>query len=67
MHPPTFFSSPHPSGAESLGGVASSGSAQKIRKQVGVLKEENNMLKLKVDVLLNLVAESVAELSSSQK
>ncbi|CAF0756589.1 unnamed protein product [Rotaria sp. Silwood1] len=54
-------------GAESVGGTASSGSAQKIRKQVEVLKEENNMLKLKVDVLLNLVAESVAELSPSQK
>lgn len=44
-----------------------SGSAQKIRKQVEVLKEENNMLKLKVDVLLNLVAESVAELTPGSK
>ncbi len=54
-------------GAESLGGTASSGAAHKVRKQVEVLQEENNMLKLKVDVLLNLVAESIAELSSSQK
>ncbi|CAF0772589.1 unnamed protein product, partial [Rotaria sordida] len=54
-------------GAESLGGIASSASAQKIRKQVDVLKEENNMLKLKVDVLLNLVAEFVAELTPSQR
>jgi hypothetical protein len=53
-------------GAESLGGIASSGAAQKIRKEVGILQEENNMLKLKVDILLNLVAESVAELSSQK-
>lgn len=51
-------------GAESLGGSVSSGTAQKVRKQIEVLQEENNMLKLKADVLLNLVAESVAELSS---
>jgi hypothetical protein len=54
-------------GAESLGGTASSGAAHKIRKEVHVLQEENNMLKLKVEVLLNLVAESVAELSAPQK
>ncbi|UJR25138.1 hypothetical protein I4U23_006497 [Adineta vaga] len=54
-------------GAESLGGGASSASAQKLGKQVTILQEENNMLKLKVDVLLNLVAESIAELSSTQK
>jgi hypothetical protein len=53
-------------GAESLGGTTSSGAAQKIRKQVEVLQEENNMLKLKVEVLLNLVAESIAELSAPQ-
>jgi len=52
-------------GAESLGGTTSSGSGQKIRKQVEILQEENNMLKLKVEVLLNLVAESVAELSTA--
>ena len=50
-----------------MGGTGSSGAAKKIRKQVEVLQEENNMLKLKVDVLLTLVAESVAELSSTQK
>ena len=49
--------------AESLSGTTSSNVAQKVRKQVEVLQEENNMLKLKVEVLLNLVAESVAELS----
>jgi hypothetical protein len=54
-------------GAESLGGTASSGSAQKIRKQIEVLQEENNMLKLKVEVLLNLVAESISELSLAQR
>lgn len=54
-------------GAESIGGSVSSGTAQKVRRQVETLQEENNMLKLKVDVLLNLVAESVAELSSSRK
>jgi hypothetical protein len=54
-------------GAESLGGTTSSGAAQKVRKQVDVLQEENNMLKLKVEVLLNLVAESIAELSSTKK
>ncbi len=54
-------------GAESLGGMASTGAAHKIGKQITVLQEENNMLKLKVDVLLTLVAESIAELSSSQK
>jgi hypothetical protein len=53
-------------GAESLGGT-SSGSAQKIRSQVEVLQEENNMLKLKVEVVLNLVAESIAEFSSTQR
>jgi hypothetical protein len=54
-------------GAESLGGTISSSSAQKIRKQVDILQEENNMLKLKVEVLLNLVAESIAELSTVQR
>ncbi|CAF3244472.1 unnamed protein product [Rotaria socialis] len=54
-------------GAESVGGIASSGAAHKVRKQVEILKEENNMLKLKVDVLLNLVAESIAELSPTKK
>jgi hypothetical protein len=54
-------------GAESVGGGASSGSAQRLGKQVTVLQEENNMLKLKVDVLLNLVAETIAELSTAQK
>ena len=57
----------HLAGAESLGGTASSGAAQKIRKQVEVLQEENNMLKLKVEVLLNLIAESVAELSTATR
>ena len=57
----------HLAGAESLGSGASSASAQRLNKQVTVLQEENNMLKLKVDVLLNLVAESIAELSSTQK
>lgn len=38
---------------------------QKIRKEIETLKDENNMLKLKVEILLNLVAESVAELNSS--
>jgi len=52
-------------GAESLGGTTSSGNAQKIRKQVEILQEENNMLKLKFEVLSNLVAESVAELASA--
>jgi hypothetical protein len=47
--------------------MASTGAAHKIGKQITVLQEENNMLKLKVDVLLTLVAESIAELSSSQK
>ncbi|CAF0789959.1 unnamed protein product [Adineta steineri] len=50
--------------AEALGGI-SSNTAQKVRKQVEVLQEENNMLKLKVEVLLNLVAESIAEISSN--
>lgn len=54
-------------GAESVGGTASSSAAQKVRKQVDVLQEENNMLKLKAEVLLNLVAESIAELSSTSK
>jgi hypothetical protein len=54
-------------GAETLGGTISSGSTQIIRKQVEILQEENNMLKLKVEVLLNLVAESIAELSSAQR
>jgi len=54
-------------GAESLGRMAPTGAAHKIGKQITVLQEENNMLKLKVDVLLTLVAESIAELSSSQK
>ncbi len=54
-------------GAESLGGTASSAAALKIRKQVELLQEENNMLKLKVEVLLNLVAESVAELSTAPR
>lgn len=54
-------------GAQSIGGVPSTHAAQNIRKQVEVLKEENNMLKLKVDILLNLVAESIAELSPSVK
>ncbi len=45
----------------------SSGAAQKVRKQVEVLQEENNMLKLKIEVLLNLVAESLAELSAAQR
>ena len=49
-------------GAESLGGTASSSSARNLRQQVEVLHEENNMLKVKVDMLLNLVAESIAEL-----
>jgi len=62
-----FFFRKYKAGAESIGGTGSSGSAKKIRKQVEVLQEENNMLKLKVDVLLTLVAESVAELSSTQK
>lgn len=31
-----------------------------------MLHEENNMLKLKVEVLLNLVGERLAELSTSQ-
>ena len=57
----------HLVGAESLGGIVSSGSAQKIRKQVDVLQEENNMLKIKMEVLLNLIAESVAELSTAQR
>lgn len=55
----------HLDGAESLGETTSSGAAQKIRKQVDILQEENNMLKLKVEVLLNLIAESVAELSTT--
>ncbi|CAF1146299.1 unnamed protein product [Adineta steineri] len=54
-------------GAESVGGIASSGSAKKLGKDITVLQEENNMLKLKNEVLLNLVAESVAELSSPEK
>lgn len=49
-------------GAESLGGSGSSSSAHNLRKQVEVLHEENNVLKLKVEMLLNLVAESIAEL-----
>lgn len=54
-------------GAESLGGTVSSGAAQKIRKQVEMLEEENNMLKLKIEVLLNLVAESAAELNEVRR
>ena len=54
-------------GAESLGGTVSSGTAQKIRKEVETLEEENNMLKLKLEVLLNLVAESAAELSDARR
>lgn len=54
-------------GAESIGATGSAAGANKIRKQVVDLQEENNMLKLKVEVLLNLVAESIAELSSSHK
>ena len=50
-------------GAESLSGTTSSSNAQKIRKQIEILQEENNMLKLKIEVLLNLVAESIAEFS----
>ena len=52
----------HLDGAESLAGTGSSSSARNLRKQVEVLHEENNVLKLKVEMLLNLVAESIAEL-----
>ncbi|CAF3449406.1 unnamed protein product [Rotaria sp. Silwood1] len=45
---------------ESLGEIISSSSTQKIRKQIDLLQEENNLLKLKVEVLLNLVTESIA-------
>lgn len=62
-----LFVSFYEAGAESVAGTGSSGSAKKIRKHVEVLQEENNMLKLKVDVLLTLVAESIAELSSTHK
>ncbi|CAF1462753.1 unnamed protein product [Rotaria magnacalcarata] len=54
-------------GAESLDEVKSISSAQTIRTQVAISNEENNMLKLKIEVLLNLVAESVAEFSSAQR
>ncbi|CAF3773417.1 unnamed protein product [Rotaria socialis] len=50
-------------GAESLYGIKSIGSTQTIRKQVAISNEENNMLKLKIEVLLNLVA----EFSSAQR
>ncbi|CAF0904804.1 unnamed protein product [Didymodactylos carnosus] len=52
------------------GGAISSGqshAAQKLKKQTELLQEENNMLKLKVEVLLDLVAESAAEISSTRK
>ncbi|CAF2870535.1 unnamed protein product [Rotaria sp. Silwood2] len=49
--------------AESLGETISSRSVEKIRKQIEILQEENNVLKLKVEMLLSLVAESIAEKS----
>jgi hypothetical protein len=51
--------------ANSIDRTSSTIPADKIRQQIDILHEENNMLKLKVEVLLNLVAESIAELSSS--
>ena len=54
-------------GAERTRGTASSSTANKTRKQVDILQEENNMLKLKVEVLLNLVAETIAEFSNTEK
>ena len=57
----------HLAGAESLGGTVSSVVAQKVRKQIETLEEENNMLKIKVEVLLNLVAESAAELTQARR
>lgn len=53
-------------GAESLGGTVSSVVAQKVRKQIETLEEENNLMKIKVEVLLNLVAESTAELTQTR-
>lgn len=54
-------------GAESLAGAVPQNVVQKIRQDVEILQEENNMLKLKVEILLNLVAESIAEMPAAQK
>ena len=45
-------SSPSKGGAERVGGTASSSTANKTRKQVDILQEENNMLKLKKKTIL---------------
>ena len=52
--------------AETIGGPATANDARRIQNQINVLAEENNMLKLKVEILMNLVAESVAELPSGR-
>jgi hypothetical protein len=53
--------------AESLGRINTNSNAHKTGKQVEILQEENNMLKLKVEVLVNLVAESIADSLSTQQ
>ncbi|CAF0763776.1 unnamed protein product [Rotaria sordida] len=52
--------------AKSFGETILSSNVQKIRKQNELLQEENNLLKLKVEILLSRLAESIAEKSSTQ-
>ena len=52
--------------AETIGGSASAADARRVQNQITVLSEENNMLKLKVEVLMNLVAEYLADLPSAR-
>lgn len=40
-------------------------SSKKVQKQVEILQEENNLLKLKLEVLMNLIAESIADYLST--
>ncbi|XP_048758028.1 protein chibby homolog 1-like isoform X1 [Ostrea edulis] len=46
--------------AESSAGGASHKEVMKLRKQNQLLSEENNLLKLKIDVLLDMLAEATA-------
>ena len=51
---------------ENAGAMPKDKNRRKVEKEIHVLKEENNMLRLKVEILLNLVAESIAELRNGK-
>lgn len=54
-----------PAVIENCGVATPNISSKKVQKQVEILQEENNLLKLKLEVLMNLIAESIADYLST--